>query len=91
MMDQFNVLSQNMSFVWGAYNVGPFLGFIFILAIVDVALKGWGMWRAARLEKLGWFIALLIINSMGILPVIFLLLTNEEYEKKKLKKKPKKA
>ena len=60
----------------------PLIGLLIVLALVDVALKGWGMWRAARMEKNVWFIALLIVNSLGILPVIFLLLTNEEYNQK---------
>ena len=61
----------------------PFMWLLLPLAILDIALKGWGMWRAARMGKTGWFVALLVINSLGILPAIFLMLTNEEYEKKK--------
>lgn len=53
------------------------------LVLLDVGLKGWAMWRAARMEKNIWFIALLIVNSLGILPAIFLLLTKEEYAKRK--------
>lgn len=59
----------------------PFLGLIIPLVILDVALKGWGMWRAARMNKTVWFVALLLVNSMGILPAIFLLLTKDEYAK----------
>jgi hypothetical protein len=59
----------------------PYIGILVVLALLDVALKGWGMWRAARMSKKVWFIALLIVNSIGILPVIFLLLTNTEYER----------
>lgn len=55
------------------------LWFLIPFAILDLALKGWGMWRAARMEKQVWFVALLIVNSLGILPAIFLVMTNEEY------------
>jgi len=65
----------------------PIAGLIAIIAIVDAILKGWALWRAARMTKLTWFIALLIINSAGILPAIFLIITNKEYIKKGLKKK----
>ncbi len=56
-------------------------GLIVVLALFDAAMKGWGMWRAARMGKNMWFIALLIVNSLGILPIIFLLVTKKEYAK----------
>lgn len=59
----------------------PFLWALAPLAILDLALRGWALWRAARMNKQVWFIVLLIVNSFGILPGIFLLLTNEEYRK----------
>ncbi len=62
----------------------PFVGMLLPLVLIDVGLKGWGMWRAARMGKPVWFVALLIVNSLGILPGVFLLLTREEYEKRKL-------
>ncbi len=49
--------------------------------VLDLCLKAWALWRAARMNKLGWFVVLAIINSVGILPVIFLVITNEEYKK----------
>lgn len=57
----------------------PFTLLLIPLAIADLALKGWGMWRAAKMNKTIWFIALLIVNSMGVLPIIFLLMTKKEY------------
>lgn len=39
--------------------------------------KGLALWRAALLRKKGWFIALLIVNTMGILEIIFLLITRK--------------
>ncbi len=62
-------------------SIGGIVGILFILALIDTALKGWGMWRAARMNKLPWFIALLLFNTLGIFPGIFLLMTNAEYQK----------
>lgn len=76
----FNTLSQNKDFVFGAYNFSGALGLFFILGMIDTALKAWGMWRAARLNKKSWFLTLVGIPSLGILPLIFLLLTNQEYK-----------
>ena len=61
--------------------LAAFMWLLIPLAILDAVLKSWGMWRAARMGKLAWFIVLLLINSIGILPGIFLLITNEEYAK----------
>jgi len=34
--------------------------------------KGISMWRAARLGQLPWFIIILVVNTVGILPIIYL-------------------
>lgn len=44
-----------------------------ILAICDLVLKGIGLWKSAKSGQRNWFIALLIINSAGILPIVYLL------------------
>lgn len=35
--------------------------------------KGVALWRAARNGQKGWFIALLVINTLAILEIIYLL------------------
>lgn len=42
--------------------------------------KGWALWRAARLKQTGWYIALLIINTVGIFEIIYLIATNKRYK-----------
>lgn len=75
------IFGQNTGFMADAYQIGPMMiGFILIMSLAT-ALNGWAMWRAARLNKVWWFVALLIINSLGILPIIFLLMTNDQYQK----------
>jgi len=75
MMTTFQYQTMFMDRFW------PFFWLIIPLVFLDIALKGWGMWRAARMHKTAWFIALLFINSVGILPAIFLVITNDEYIK----------
>ncbi|MCB9808350.1 hypothetical protein H6770_03785 [Candidatus Peribacteria bacterium] len=82
MMENLSILAQNKDFLMNAYNMNSVMGFLLIVAIVDVVFRGFAMWRAARMEKKSWFIALLVINSMAILPIIFLLMTNQEYKKR---------
>ena len=42
--------------------------------------KGLALWRAARLKQAGWFIALLVINTVGIFEIIYLIATNKRYK-----------
>lgn len=46
---------------------------IFIIALIELVLKGFALWKSARRGQSGWFVALLILNTAGILPVIYLL------------------
>lgn len=46
-------------------------GFVAIAALVT--LKGFALWKAASARSVGWFIALLVINSLGVLELVYLL------------------
>lgn len=43
------------------------------LVVLDVVLRGIALWRSARNGQNTWFIFLLIVNSLGILPACYLL------------------
>lgn len=43
-----------------------------ILIAFDIALRGFALYKAARNNSPVWFVALLIVNSLGILPIIYL-------------------
>ena len=43
-----------------------------ILAIWDVIWKAIAMWEAAKQGSKVWFVLLLIVNSVGILPIAYL-------------------
>ncbi|HWZ21055.1 MAG TPA: DUF5652 family protein [Cytophagaceae bacterium] len=46
----------------------------FIIALLlELILKGIALWKCGRNNQLGWFIAILIINSIGLLPLIYLI------------------
>jgi len=44
-----------------------------VLVVWELAWKGAALWRAGRNGQPGWFVALLVISSAGILPIIYLL------------------
>jgi hypothetical protein len=43
------------------------------LIIADVILRAFALWKSARAGQKYWFVALLIVNSVGILPGVYLL------------------
>ena len=50
---------------------------ITLLVLWDLFWKGIALWRAARRHDKYWFIALLLINSAGFLPIIYILMTEQ--------------
>lgn len=46
---------------------------LFLVAIWTIIIKGYALWHAARNGQKWWFIALLIINTLGILEIIYLI------------------
>lgn len=63
-----------------ASGVVAFFSVVVILALVELVLKGFALWRAARLKQPLWFVVILVINSVGILPLLYLLFTKPEGE-----------
>jgi len=52
---------------------------IIALALWDIAWKGVAMWKSGRNSQKGWFIANLVFNTVGILPIFYLaLFSNKE-------------
>jgi methionyl-tRNA synthetase len=47
--------------------------FIVVIALWSITLKGFALWHAARGHQKWWFIALLVINTVGILEIIYLI------------------
>ena len=45
---------------------------LMILAIWDLTWRGISLWKAAGNKSKPWFVALLILNTVGILPIIYI-------------------
>ena len=68
---------HNFSFFqapWSGPGIFEILGFagITLLLIWSLFWKGKALWRAARAHHTKWFVALLIINTFGILDILYL-------------------
>ena len=48
--------------------------------IWTLSWKGLALWRSATLRQKGWFVAMLVINTLGILEIIYLFLVAKKYK-----------
>ena len=53
---------------------------ILILAVWESVWKIIAMWKAARNKELAWFICIGVINTVGILPIIYILTHRKKKE-----------
>lgn len=65
----------NMQFQYRGFDPSKFILFPLMvpLALWSLFWKGLALWRAAQNKQKGWFIALLVINTAGILEIVYLL------------------
>jgi methionyl-tRNA synthetase len=59
---------------------GAFLGIVLVWSII---WKGLALWKAARRNDSGWFIALMILNTVGILEIIYYFFISKEKTEQK--------
>ena len=52
-----------------------FLLLVPILVLWNLAWRGTALWRSARRNQPVWFVFLIVLNTVGILPIIYLLVT----------------
>lgn len=45
---------------------------VLIAAFWEIGWKGWALWRSAKQNDKPWFVVLLLINTVGILPIAYL-------------------
>jgi methionyl-tRNA synthetase len=62
----------------------------FILMLVWAGVwKGIALWKAARRKQIGWFIVLLVVNTVGILEILYIFLFADLFKQKRKTKEPK--
>ena len=63
--------------------VGQYAWLIPVLLLVLIWDSVWkliALWKAARNKELAWFICIAVINTLGILPIIYLLINRKKQE-----------
>jgi len=54
-------------------NFPTWLSTLLVIAeLWDLAWKGAGLWKSSKNNHMPWFVAMLIFNTIGILPIIYL-------------------
>ena len=57
---------------WGAFSFAVFGALLFLLIVWSLAWKALALWRAAQARDKLWFIVLLLVNTAGILEILYL-------------------
>lgn len=55
-----------------ALPTGTFIALTLLIVLWSLAWKGIALWKAARLGHKAWFVALLVVNTVGILEIIYI-------------------
>jgi len=61
------------------------ISLIYVLVIWSLIWKGFGLWRASKNNSPAWFIAILILNTLGILEILYLFVFSKLGRKEKAK------
>lgn len=56
---------------------------IWLALIWTIPWKGMALWRAAKLNHKWWFIALLIVNTLAVLEILYIFVFSKIKEKQK--------
>ena len=54
--------------------------FIALAILWTLVWKGLALWRSATLRQKYWFLAVLLINTLGILEIIYLFVVSRKYQ-----------
>jgi len=60
------------------------LSVIAVLAVWELIWKGIALWKAAKNNDTVWYVAIIVINTVGLLPIIYLLTHKHEQATEKV-------
>ena len=73
-------------------SVGTAMFLLIVISIWALVWKGLALWKSAQKKSIVWFIVLLIVNTVGILPILYIFIFSKmgKGKTKEAKDKPKK-
>jgi hypothetical protein len=52
--------------------------FLIGLAVWELVWKGFGLWKAGRKNQPVWFFLIFVLNTAGLLPIVYLFLSKDK-------------
>lgn len=53
--------------------LNPYSPILYLLIVWSIIWKGIALWHSARNKQLVWYIAILIVNTIGVLEIVYLI------------------
>jgi len=78
-------MNQFLNFGGGMF-LGGMGAWFFLLIVWSLVWKGLALWKAAREGSKVWFVVLLILNTAGILDILYLYVFSVKDQLKEIKK-----
>lgn len=77
------ILDANLYHTWYMESIlSTGLWMLFLLMAWVLPWKGFALWTAARNSHKGWFIAILLINTLALLDIFYLIFIAKVFHKK---------
>lgn len=70
-------------------SVNVAIAIVVIISVWSLVWKGLALWKSARKTHLVWFIVLLVVNTVGILEILYIYIFSEMRKGKTKAPKPK--
>ncbi|KKU70731.1 MAG: Membrane protein [Parcubacteria group bacterium GW2011_GWA2_47_21] len=58
---------------------------LMVLMVWTIPWKGWALWKAAKLNDKWWFVALLLIQTVAILDILYIFIFSKRHSSPILK------
>ena len=55
-----------------------FIAVVGLLVVWETVWKGFALWKAARNNHVAWFVCIIVFSTVGILPIIYILLNRDK-------------
>ena len=73
-----NFLLHGLLFGWMSFVLIP-------LMLWSLVWKGWALWKAVKNDSKSWFIILLVLNTIGIMDILYIFVFGKTKASKKSK------
>lgn len=64
------------------YMTPAYLTLIIVIVLWEGVWKALALWRAAKNDSKLWYILLILFNTAGILPIVYLFIVSKKYPQK---------